>query len=69
MNLSHQEELNSILTHSVQHLYAHYGDVGVTELFIRYSLMDPQDPKAKVTLTSILSNPSSKLYFSVRIIQ
>jgi hypothetical protein len=53
---NHQEELTSVLTQSVSVFYSHYQDMGVTELFVRYSFKDPQDPKAKVTLQSIISN-------------
>jgi hypothetical protein len=56
VNLTHKNELISIFNQSINLFYSHYQDMGVTDLFIRYSLMDPNDPKAKVTLNSVVSD-------------
>lgn len=51
---SQKDMLKTVFTQSVQAEYSHYGEVGISDLFIRYEELSSTDPKAQSTLENDL---------------
>jgi hypothetical protein len=56
-----KDALKSFFTHNIHGLYSHYSEMVVSDLFIRYSHLDANDIKAKVTLSNVIENNSAGL--------
>ena len=56
VTINEKEELKAVLAQGVNLLYSHYNDMVVSQIFIRYSILASDDPKAKVSLKGIISN-------------